>query len=55
MTPQEIKYMEIENYSRLQRIKRNNGDQKNEELDHEIKVSEAKLASLEVNAKDLGY
>ncbi|MBR1523512.1 MAG: hypothetical protein IJ641_03540 [Lachnospiraceae bacterium] len=53
MTPQEIEYMEIENYSRLQKIKQENGKQENSYLDYEIKVSKAKLSSLGVNVEDI--
>ena len=35
MTPQEIQMFEIENYSRLQRIKKANGEKQNETLDYE--------------------
>ena len=53
MTPQEMEYMEIENYSRLQRIKKENGQQENSSLDYEIKISKAKLSSLGVNVEDI--
>ena len=53
MTPQEIEYMEIENYSRLQKIKQENGKHENSYLDYEIKVSRAKLSSLGVNVEDI--
>ncbi len=48
-----MEYMEIDNYSRLQKIKKENGSQENSYLDYEIKVSKAKLASPGVNAEDI--
>ena len=53
MTPQEMQFNEIENYSRLQRIKKANGDSKNDMLDYEIRVSAAKLESAGVNLESL--
>ena len=53
MTPQEMEFMEIENYSRLQKIKKENGDQVNPYLDYEIKVSTAKLSALGVNVENI--
>ena len=53
MTPSEIEMFEIENYSRLQRIKKDNGDANNPTLDYEIRVSAAKLEKLGVNLESL--
>ena len=53
MTPQEMEYMEIENYSRLQRIKKDNGSHDNPALDYEISVSTAKLSALGVNVENI--
>ena len=53
MTPEEMKTYYITAYSDLQKIKKANGDYKNEELDYQIKVMAAKLASLSVNVEDL--
>ena len=53
MTPQEMIREEIDNYSRLQRIKDANGEQKNKQLDYEITVSAAKLQSYGVNLEKL--
>ncbi|MBQ9360365.1 MAG: hypothetical protein IJT96_04945 [Lachnospiraceae bacterium] len=53
MTPQEMEYMEIENYSRLQRIKKDNGGHDNPALDYEISVSTAKLSALGVNVENI--
>ena len=53
MTPQEMIREEIDNYSRLQRIKDANGEQKNKQLDYESTVSAAKLQSYGVNLEKL--
>ena len=53
MIPQEIIKEELENFSRLQRIKKDNNGQVNQTLDYEIKLSAAKLASNGVNVEDL--
>ncbi len=53
MTPQEMEIYEINNYSMLQRIKSENGEQNNPVLEYEIKVSAARLATLGVNVEDL--
>ena len=53
MTPAEMQMLEIENYSRLQRIKKANGDTINEALEYEIKVSAAKLENQGVNLESL--
>ncbi len=53
MTPSEMEMFEIENYSRLQRIKKDNGDANNPTLDYEIRVSAAKLEKLGVNLESL--
>ncbi len=48
----ELRTFEIENYSRLQRIKAaNEGD--NTVLDYEIKVSKAKLEGMGVNLENI--
>ena len=49
MALEEMKGVEIDNYCRLQMIKRDNGDQKNPTLDDQIKQSEAKLETYGVN------
>ena len=53
MTPSEMEIYEIENYSRLQRIKKENGDNENAVLEYEIRVSAVKLESLGVNLENL--
>ena len=53
MTPSEMEILEIENYSRLQRIKKDNGNTENPTLDYEIRVSAAKLEKLGVNLETL--
>ncbi len=53
MTPQEMEFMEIENFSRLQRIKKDNGEHVNPSLDYEISVSTAKFAAPGVNIENL--
>lgn len=53
MTPAEMEMYEIENYSRLQRIKKDNGSAENPTLDYEIRVSTAKLEKLGVNLETL--
>ena len=53
MTLEEMKSIEIDNYCRLQMIKRDNGDQKNPTLDYQIKQSAAKLETYGVNIENL--
>ena len=48
----ELSTTEIENYSRLQRIKQANKEE-NPVLDYEILVSKAKLESMGINLEDL--
>lgn len=55
MTIEEMKNYEIDNYCRLQRIKANNGTQKNAELDYEIRQSAAKLETFGVNLERLTF
>lgn len=43
----------IDIYMNLQRIKRDNGDHKNNELDYQIKGVISKLASMGVNVEDI--
>lgn len=43
----------IDKYTDLQRIKIANGDTANTELDYQIKITTAKLASLGVNVEDI--
>lgn len=53
MTDKELVAITIDRYTDLQRIKRENGTQENRELDYQIKVITAKLASLGVNVEDI--
>lgn len=53
MTEKELITVTIDRYTDLQRIKRANGQQENKELDYQIKVITAKLASLGVNVADI--
>ena len=50
---QELIILLIDKYTDLQRIKRDNGDTINEELEYQIKVATAKLSSFGVNVEDL--
>ena len=43
----------IDKYTDLQRIKMANGSNTNTELDYQIKITAAKLASLGVNVEDI--
>lgn len=52
LSDKEIMYYEVTNYSNLQRIKRSLKEE-NEELEYQIRVSEAKLHSMGVNLQDL--
>ena len=54
MNDNELKAILIEKYVDLQRIKKANGDTVNTELDYQIKVCVAKLASMGVTVEDLG-
>lgn len=53
MTDNELKSILIEQYTNLQRIKKANGTQKNEELEYQIKTTTAKLSAMSVNVEDL--
>ena len=53
MTDKELITTTIDRYTDLQRIKRENGNQENKELDYQIKVITAKLSSLGVNVEDI--
>jgi len=53
MTDKELITITIDRYTDLQRIKRDNGNQENKELDYQIKVTTAKLSSLGVNVEDI--
>ena len=53
MTPPELSTIELENFARLQRIKKDNGNQENPTLDYEIQLSIAKLSSYGVNVENL--
>ena len=53
MTLEEMRNTEIDNYCRLQMIKRDNGKQKNPTLDYQIKQSAAKLETFGVNLQEL--
>lgn len=53
LTDTELMTVLIDKYTDLQRIKRANKDNPNEELDYQIKVTTAKLSSMGVNVKDL--
>lgn len=53
MTDNELKSILIEQYTNLQRIKKANGTQENEELEYQIKTTTAKLSAMSVNVEDL--
>lgn len=53
MTDKELITITIDRYTDLQRIKKENGNQENKELDYQIKVTTAKLSSLGVNVEDI--
>lgn len=53
MTDKELITITIDNYMNLQRIKKANGNQENEELNYQLKGVIAKLASLGVNVEDI--
>jgi len=53
MTEKELIAITIDRYTDLQRIKKENGNQENKELDYQIKVIIAKLSSLGVNVEDI--
>lgn len=53
MTREELITITIDKYTDLQRIKRANGDCENQELDYQIKVTIAKLASFGISVEDI--
>lgn len=53
MTDKELVTVTIDNYTNLQRIKKANGDVKNEELEYQIKATIAKLSSMGVSVEDI--
>lgn len=53
MTENELKSILIEQYTNLQRIKKANGTNVNEELNYQIKTTTAKLSAMGVNVEDL--
>lgn len=53
MTDKELVTITIDNYMNLQRIKKANRGQENEELDYQLKGVVAKLSSLGVNVEDI--
>ena len=53
MSDKELIVITIDKYTDLQQIKKANGDHENKELDYQIKVTLAKLASLGVSAEDI--
>ena len=53
MTDKELITITIDRYAELQRIKRENGNQENRELDYSMKLAIAKLSSMGVNVEDI--
>lgn len=53
MIKEELITTTIDRYAELQRIKKNNGNQENSELDYSIRLAVAKLSSLGVNVEDI--
>lgn len=53
MPDKELITTTIDRYTDLQRIKKENGSQKNKELEYQIKVTAAKLSALGVNVEDI--
>ena len=53
MTENELESILIEQYTNLQRIKKANGTNVNEELNYQIKTTTAKLSAMSVNVEDL--
>ena len=53
VTREELISITIDKYTDLQRIKRANGDCRNEELEYQIKVTVAKLSSYGVSVEDI--
>ena len=55
MTEKELITFTIDTYLNLQRIKKANGSQENQELDYQIKGVIAKLSSMGVNVEDITF
>lgn len=53
MTDKELITITIDNYMNLQRIKKENGNHENSELEYQLKGVVAKLSSLGINVEDL--
>ena len=53
MTDKELITVTIDRYTDLQRIKKANGEQENSELEYQLKVTVAKLASMGVSVEDI--
>lgn len=53
MTREELISLTIDKYTDLQRIKKANGNTENKELDYQLKVTIAKLSSLEISVEDI--
>ena len=53
MSDKELIVITIDKYTDLQKIKKANGNHENKELDYQIKVTLAKLASLGVSVEDI--
>lgn len=53
ITKEELITITIDKYMDLQRIKKDNGDHANKELDYQMKGVTAKLSSFGVNVEDL--
>ena len=53
MQDKELLMILIDQYANLQRIKKANGDTVNEELDYQIRATEAKLNSVGMNLEEL--
>lgn len=53
MSDKELIIITIDKYTDLQKIKKANGDHENKELDYQIKVTLAKLASLGISVEDI--
>ena len=53
MTREELISLTIDKYTDLQRIKKSNGKTENKELEYQLKVTVAKLSSLEISVEDI--
>lgn len=53
MSDKELVIITIDKYTDLQKIKKANGNHENKELDYQIKVTLAKLASLGISVEDI--